>query len=112
MRRLGELLPEVAGVLGIGGELRKARRMAAWQRIVAELVPAAAGESHLLDVQPPALLVSASNAIVGQELRLRSSQLLRAFADAPDGQRLLELRIVVRHPSGGPGRHGDGRGRV
>jgi hypothetical protein len=113
MRRLGDLLPEVAGTLGIGGELRKARQMAAWQRLVAELVPAAAGDSELLDVQPPVLLVSAASAAVAQELRMRSSELLRAFAELPDGQRLIEMRVVVRPLRGSPdGRRGDGRGHV
>jgi hypothetical protein len=36
--------------------------------------------------------------MVGQELRLRQRELLDAFAEAPDGVRLLELRVVVRPP--------------
>jgi hypothetical protein len=113
MRRLGDVLPEVAGTLGIDDELRKARQIAAWQRLVAEMVPVAAGDSVLLDVQPPVLLVSAASPVVGQELRLRSGELLRAFAELPDGQRLLELRVVVRPVQRGPdGRRGDGRGHV
>jgi hypothetical protein len=118
MRRLGDVLPEVAGSLGIEKELRRARQLAAWSRLVAELVPAAAGQSEMLAVQPPALVVSATSPIVAQELRLRAADLLRAFADAPDGARLLELRVVVRSaylhgpvwPSDGAG--GDRRGRV
>jgi len=98
MRRLGDVLPEVAGSLGIAGELRRARQMAAWQRLVGELVPAAA-ESGLLDIQPPALVVSAASPIAAQELRLRSSELLGAFAAAPDGARLVELRVVIRPPA-------------
>jgi len=98
MRRLGDVLPEVAASLGMGEELRRSRQMAAWTRLVGELVPAAAGESELLAVQPPALVVSAARPIVAQELRLRSRDLLEAFAAAPEGQRLLELRIVARSP--------------
>ncbi|MDP8905323.1 MAG: hypothetical protein M3N29_08405, partial [Chloroflexota bacterium] len=60
MRRLGDVLPDVAAGLGIAEELRRARQIAAWSRLVAELVPAAAGESELLAVQPPALIVSAA----------------------------------------------------
>jgi hypothetical protein len=96
MKRIGEMLGDVAAQLGIEGELRSARRMAAWQRLVEELVPAASGESLLLAVQPPALVVSASQPIVAQELKLRQAELLAAFARAPDGERLLELRVVVR----------------
>jgi Dna[CI] antecedent, DciA len=96
MRRLSDVLPEVAQSLGIEGELRLSRQMAAWRHLVAELLPAAAGESDLLSVQPPVLVVSALSPIVAQELRLRSASLLDAFASTPDGVRLVELRIVGR----------------
>ena len=96
MRRVGDVLPGVASELGIDRELKLARQMAAWQRIVAERVPAAAGSSVLLSVQPPALVVSAASPIVAQELRLRQSELLDAFGQAPEGLRLLELRVVIR----------------
>lgn len=104
MRRVGDVLSEVAGVLGVDGELRLARQMTAWQRLVEELVPAAAGSSRLLSVQPPALVVSAATPIVAQELRLRQAQLLAAFGRAPEGAHLLELRVVVRPPGAGAGR--------
>jgi hypothetical protein len=96
MRRLSDVLPDVAQSLGIEGELRLSRQMAAWRHLVAELLPAAAGESELLSVQPPVLVVSALSPIVAQELRLRSASLLDAFASTPDGVRLVELRIVGR----------------
>jgi hypothetical protein len=104
MRRLGDLLPEVAGALGIEPELRRARQASAWERLVAERVPAATGGSQLLDVQPPVLVVSASSPMVGQEIRLRGSELLHAFAELPDGARLVELRVVVRPPDSRSGR--------
>ena len=96
MRRVGDVLAGVASELGIDRELKLARQMAAWQRIVAERVPAAGGSSVLLSVQPPALVVSAASPIVAQELRLRQSELLDAFGQAPEGLRLLELRVVIR----------------
>ena len=102
MRRVGDVLPTVAAELGIDGELRLARQMAAWQRIVEERVPAASGASNLLSLQAPALVVSAASPIVAQELRLRQADLLAAFAQAPDGQKLIELRVVVR-PTGQAG---------
>jgi hypothetical protein len=110
MRRLGDLLPEVASSLGMAEELRRSRQMAAWSRLVAELVPAAAGESGLLALQPPALVVSATRPIVAQELSLRSRELLDAFAASPEGERLLELRVVTRPPRtpDGPARLGRG----
>jgi hypothetical protein len=99
MRRLGDLLPAMATELGFEDELRLSRAMASWALIVEEHVPPASGLSELVAVQPPALVVSASAAIVAQELRLRSSQLLHAFAAAPGGSRLMELRVVLRPPT-------------
>ncbi len=95
IRRVGELLPAIAQQLGIEEELRYARAMSTWQRLVEEHVPAGAGASRLMEIRPPLLIVSADDAMVGQELRLRSSELLESFATAPGGQRLLELRVVV-----------------
>ena len=100
MRRLGEVLPSIAQSLGIEGELRLSRQMAAWRHLVAELVPPAAGESDLLSIQPPALVVSAASPIVAQELRLRSAELLEAFGRTPEGVRLIELRVVGRRSGG------------
>jgi hypothetical protein len=97
--RLGDVLPSVAASLGLDGQLRRGRQAAAWQRLVAELVPAARAGSTLLDVQPPALVVSAADGLVAQELRLRSAALLAAFAAMPEGQKLLELRVVIRPPA-------------
>jgi hypothetical protein len=100
MRRLGDVLPAVAQRLGIEDELRLSRQLAAWRRLVEEHVPAAAGETELLSVQPPALVVSASNPSVAQELRLHATSLLAAFASSPEGVKLLELRIAARRPDG------------
>jgi predicted nucleic acid-binding Zn ribbon protein len=100
MRRIGDMLPGVAAELGIEGELRLSRQMVAWERVVGERVPAAAGSSRLLSVQPPALVVSAADPRIALELRLRQAELLAAFAQAPEGVHLLELRVVVRPPRG------------
>ena len=105
VRRVGDLLPALAQQLGLEEELRYSRAMATWQRLVEERVPGAAGSSRLLEMRPPLLVVSADDASIGQELRLRSAELLEAFAAAPGGQRLLELRVVV-----GPAQKG-GRSR-
>ncbi len=101
MRRLADLLPDLAGSLGLEDELRLSRAMASWERLLSEHVPAATGSSVLLAVRPPALIVSADSPIVAQELHLRSDELLSAFAGAPGGSRLLELRISVRPPPAG-----------
>ena len=101
VHRLADLLPGIASQLGLDEELDAARAVASWTRIVEEQVPAAAGASSLLETRPPRLIVSADDAPTAQELRLRSSELLDAFASAPGGQRLLELQVVVRRPSSG-----------
>jgi hypothetical protein len=101
VHRIGDLLPAIATQLGIDEELRAARGLSSWQRIVEELVPAAAGATRLLEVRPPLLIVSADDAATAQELRLHSIELLEAFASAPGGQRLLELQVVVRMPRTG-----------
>ena len=100
-RHIGELLPGIAQQLGLEDELRAARAMASWQRIVEEQVPGSGSGSRLLEVRPPALVVAAEDAATGQEMRLRSAELLSAFASAPGGQRLRELHVVVRRPSSG-----------
>jgi hypothetical protein len=98
MRRIGDLLPGVASTLGLDEQLEQALALASWERLVAELVPPAAGATRLLEIRPPELLVAADDPLTGQELRLNADLLLRAFADAPGGRRLRELRVVVRPP--------------
>jgi Dna[CI] antecedent, DciA len=100
-RHIGELLPAIAQQLGLEHELQAARAMSSWQRLVEEQVPGSGAGTRLLEVRPPALVVSVEDALTGQELRLRSSELLAAFATAPGGQRLRELHVVVRRPSSG-----------
>jgi hypothetical protein len=109
MRRIGDMLPAIAKELGIEEELRMSRQMAAWERLVSERVPAASGSSQLLSIQPPALVVSATNPRIALELRLRQAELLAAFAQAPEGVHLIELRVVVRPP--GPPRGSKGTPR-
>ncbi len=96
MRRLSDLLPEVAARLGIHEELHEASRAQAWELLVAELVPHAAGNCQLLEVRPPALVVSAPDPATAQELRLQATTLLDAFAGVPAGERLDTLKVVVR----------------
>jgi hypothetical protein len=105
MRRVSDVLPGVAAQLGLDEQLREAQAIASWERLVDELVPAAAGASRLLEIRPPQLMVSAADALTAQELRLRSEQLLAAFARAPGGSRLLELRITIQ-PSWREGSNG------
>ena len=97
MRRLGDLLPEAAVALGLEQPLALGRALAAWSRLVEERVPAAARSCRLLAVRDDgAIVVAAATPIVAQELRLRADELLEAFARAPGGRRMRELRVVIR----------------
>ncbi len=96
MTRIGDLLPDAARGLGLEDELRLSRAMATFEAIVAERVPAAAGGCRVLRLDGFDLVVEADAPIVAQELRLRASELLTAFAASPAGTGARELRIHVR----------------
>lgn len=99
MVRLGELMPDAARTLGLEEELRLSRAMATFEALVAERVPAAAGSCRVVRLDGFSLVVEADAPIVAQELRLRGSELLEAFAAAPGGVGARELRVHVR-PAG------------
>jgi hypothetical protein len=96
MRRLGDLIPDTARALGLEDELRLARAMATFESIVAERVPAAASACRVVRLEGFAIDVEADAPIVAQELRLRSSDLLTAFAATPGGSGIRDLRVHVR----------------
>ena len=80
MVRLGDLIPDAARALGLDEELRLSRAMATFEAIVAERVPAAAGACRVVRLRASRSIVEADAPIVAQELRLRPSELLAAFA--------------------------------
>lgn len=96
MVRLGALIPDAARALGLEDELRLARAIATFEALVAERVPAAAGACRVTRLEAFALVVEADAPIVAQELRMRSPELLAAFAAAPGGIGIRELRVLVR----------------
>ena len=97
MRRIGDLLPEAAAALGLEPELRRARLVATWERVVAEHVPAASGTRVVeLDEASGRLVVGAGSPAIAQELNLRLDELLEALGCAPGVGNLRELRVVVR----------------
>ena len=100
MRRIGDLIPDAARALGLEDELRLARAIATFEAVVAERVPAAAGACRVVRLEGFAIDVEADVPIVAQELRLRASELLAAFASAPGGMGIRDLRVHVRR--GGP----------
>ena len=100
MRRIGDLIPDAARALGLEEELRLARAIATFEAVVAERVPAAAGACRVLRLEGFAIDVEADAPIVAQEIRLRSGELLTAFAATPGGIGVRELRVHVRR--GGP----------
>ncbi|MGH2900667.1 MAG: DciA family protein, partial [Solirubrobacteraceae bacterium] len=70
MSRIGDLMPQAAAHLGLQGELRRARLLATFDAIVAELAPEAHGACRAVRVDGDTLLVEADAPIVGQELVL------------------------------------------
>ena len=98
MVRLGDLIPDAARALGLEDELRLSRAIATFEGLVAERVPPAAGACRVVRIEGFAVDVEADAPIVAQELRLRSSELLTAFAAAPGGIGVRELRVHVRRP--------------
>lgn len=100
MQRLGDLIPDAARSLGLEDELRLARAIRTFEAIVAERVPAAATACRVLRIEDFALVIEADAPIVAQELRLRATELVAAFAGAPGGLGVHELRVHVRR--GGP----------
>ena len=95
MVRIGHLLPDAARGLGLEDELRLARAMTTWEQLVAERVPEAAGSCRIARIEGWEVVVQADAPIVAQELRLRSPELLAAFAATPAGTGARELRIIV-----------------
>lgn len=103
--RLSDLLPEAARRLGLEDQLRLARAITTWDALIAERVPPAAGACRLVALEPDTLVVEADEPIVAAELRMRATELLAAFADAPGGTRARFLRLASGGRSGGePGR--------
>jgi len=96
MRRIGELIPDAARALGLEDELRLARAIATFEAIVAERVPAAAGACRVIRLEGFSIDVEADAPIVAQELRLRAGELVAAFAAAPGGIGIRDLRVHVR----------------
>ena len=96
MRRIGDLIPDAARALGLEEELRLARAIATFEALVAERVPAAVGACRVMRLEGFAIDVEADVPIVAQELRMRSTELLSAFATAPGGVGVHELRVHVR----------------
>jgi Dna[CI] antecedent, DciA len=100
MVRIGDLIPDAARALGLEEELRLSRAIATFEALVAERVPAATGSCRVVRLEGFVLDVEADQPIVAQELRIRSTELLTAFAAAPGGVGATELRVHVRR--GGP----------
>jgi hypothetical protein len=96
VRRVGDLLPDAARELGLTEQLRWALAGAAWEALVAERVPGAAGGSRPVRIEGHGtLVVEVAAPVVGQELRIRAEELLEAFGQRPGGIQAERLRVVV-----------------
>jgi predicted nucleic acid-binding Zn ribbon protein len=96
MERLADLLPSTARAYGLEEQLEQARVASAWQSMISERIPAAAGACRLVDLNQGVATIEADEPIVAQEIRLRSLELLaalRATAQTP----VRQLRVTTRH---------------
>jgi hypothetical protein len=96
MSRIGDLMPTAAARLGLEDELRRARLLATFDAIVAELAPAAHGACRAVRVEGETLLLEADAPIVGQELVLHGDEIAAAFRRAPGGAQVRQVRVTVR----------------
>jgi len=96
MSRIGTLMPQAAAQLGLEDELRKARFLATFDAVVAELAPAAHGACRALRIEGETLVVEADAPIVGQELLLHAEALATAFRAAPAGAPVRQLRVTIK----------------
>jgi len=96
LERLGDLLPDAARQLGLEDQLELAAAMAAWQRIVAERIPAAAGACRIVALSQGVATVEVDEPIVAQELRLRTPELVAALRSATRTP-VRQLRVTSRH---------------
>ncbi len=96
MSRIGDLMPAAAAGLGLEDELRRARFVATFDAIIAELAPAAHGACRALRVEGETLVIEADAPIVGQEVMLNGDALATAFRSAPGGAPVRQVRVIVR----------------
>lgn len=96
MSRIGDLMPTAAARLGLEDELRRARFLATFDAIVAELAPAAHGACRAIRVEGETLVLEADAPIVAQELVLHGDDIAAAFRRAPGGAVVRQVRVTVR----------------
>jgi predicted nucleic acid-binding Zn ribbon protein len=96
MQRLSDLLPETARQYGLEEQLDQARLAGAWEEILSERVPAAAGSCRLIGFRQDVVTVEADQPIVAQEIRLRLPELLGALRNASHVP-VRQLRVTTRH---------------
>ena len=89
-------MPGAAAHLGLEDELRRARFLATFDAIVAELAPAAHGACRALRVEGETLIVEADAPIVGQEVLLHADELTTAFRRAPGGAPVRQVRVTIK----------------
>jgi hypothetical protein len=96
MESIGDLLPRAAREFGLEEQLEQAEAAAAWDRLVAARVPAAAASCRLVSLERGIATIEADLPIVGQEIRLRSRELLAALRTGV-GTPIVSLHVTVRH---------------
>ena len=96
MEPLADLLPETVRMFGLEEQLAQARVAAAWLKLLADRVPAAAGSCRVIELRQDVATIEADVPIVAQEIRLRAPELLAALRAATRVS-VRQLRVVTRH---------------
>jgi len=96
MERVADLLPRIAREHGLEEQLDQARAAVAWDRIVADRVPAAVGACRLVNLRQDVATIEIDMPIVAQEIRLRTPELLAALRAAVRTP-VRQLRLTTRH---------------
>ena len=96
MERVGDLLPRAAREFGLEVQLEQAEAAAAWARLVAARVPAAVASCRLVSLDRGIATIEVDLPIVGQEIRLRSRELLAALRTSVRTP-IVSLHVTVRH---------------
>ena len=96
MERLADLLPQTVRQFGLEDQFEQAGAAAAWLRVIEKRVPEAAGSCRLSSLGHGIATIETDSAIVAQEIRLRTPELLAALrASIPTPIR--QIRVTIRH---------------
>jgi hypothetical protein len=96
MERLADLLPQTVRQFGLEDQFEQASAAAAWLQLIVERVPEAVGSCRLISLSHGIATIETDEAIVAQEMRLRTPELLAALR-ASIRTPIRQIRVTIRH---------------